>query len=1627
MNPYLKKSLIGLFFGLNVVLSLFGFSSLHSSPYTGLRLFIQDNAAIVKSVDAGSPAFGQISAGDRLLEVDGRVISAIAFNLDPSYNRTRKAQRAFWEEERILAEAISADRPVRLRMERAGTLLDVTLTPADFPLGVALKRTLPLYLVGWTFLIVAYLVLRRNDHEIAVANFVIGFFVCISFASLAPFAYRDIVLSVSSFHALLVTGNLGSQGFSSAAIHMLLIFPRRKRILSSYPWLIVTPYIVYAGLASVHLAGIFESTYITTYFYTDTCLIVFFVNLLYVFFAEKNIVYKRQIQWVVFGMLAGLTAWLGLTSIPIVFGLSFIPEEISVLPTVIYPLCFAFAVTKYRLMDIDRIFDAAVIFGLTIAILEGIELVFLGLASKFIPFGQKAPYDSMAAVLLIVFLYVPLRNRVKNIVEKLFKRGDYDVEIESQRFITSLGLRDGVSPLEKFSFFAKELLGPSGICIMKFQGAAATVFFLDGDKADSTAAVIAGTSREMRKYFNGCQSPSYGYEVVKSIIPAEPLSKSDIENSLFAPISFGDDVSYLAVLLPKWNGTAYSNKDRSLLGAAASQVTYLLDAEQRRTSIAKITPPGIASSILLRTRLFESLEQGWERPVTWISGPAGSGKTTLIASYIASRNPPSIWYTVDEDDGDIATFFYYMGLTTVKSDGGKRRPLPPFSPEYLGGVPVFTKRWFNDFYSRLNPALPGVGKEGSKRGFMIVLDNYQDAPRNSLFHEVIAQGLEVVPEGIHVIILSREEPAASFAHLTANGRIGFLGWEEIRLTLDESRDIVRTKLRENIHEGMSDSLHAMTGGWVAGLVLMLERTKYGEEGFPPLKNLASEEIFTYFSNEFFAGMDAETRDFLLKTSCLPEITAEAAEKLTGDATSWQRLYRLSKNNFFTDKLSGEKSVYRYHPMFRDFLLSRARTVLSPDELLKTRRTAASLLENAGRAEDAVKLLQEARDWESLVRLILLRAQSLTAQGRYALLEGWISSIPDEIIEGTPYLLFWRACCIAPFQPAESRRLFDRTFYAFRQLNDRFGMFLAWSNASDIALQEANDFSYLDDQIMLLNSVLADDPTYPGPEVKERVTMSMFNALACRQPWNVEKGAWEEKALELLQKGHDRNLRMYTGVCLTFYHFYMGNMSMSARVVDQLRTEVASGEISPLMAISVKTIEAIYDFMASADFASSLGSVSDGLRMAEETGIHIWDNHIAGHGCAAALSIGDTALAGEYLARMKMNLARMRSFDAEYFYFLAAWLSLMEQDVPRALEHITRMTEVSAVVGFPFATAFCYTTRALIHHELGDHEQAARYLALGKNLADRTGSKLFQYTSLLFEAHMAFTNTEKKIGQRSDEDHTSYGMDCLRKAFSIGRAQEIMNIPGWLPGIMTDLCARALEAGIETDYARRLIRKRSLIPGEHHLHIETWPWPVKIRTLGGFELQVNDQRVTFPGKAQKKPLDLLKVLLSHGGREVSEEQLTEVTLARLGRRCRAQLLHNDALPPAAAFGERENGPDRGRKGEPRSALLLGGFLGVREARAESFPDCLRSLRTDKKGQEETADAGGHRINGKGDGSLPRQLFARRCKQTLDRIDARAPQEQVPQDGQRGRRTLRTIRAVGARHCLLPAGHGNGQPE
>lgn len=860
-------------------------------------------------------------------------------------------------------------------------------------------------------------------------------------------------------------------------------------------------------------------------------------------------------------------------------------------------------------------------------------------------------------------------------------------------------------------------------------------------------------------------------------------------------------------------------------------------------SIAKLTRPAI-KGIADRERLF-SLLDSCDSPVAWVCGPAGSGKTTLAASYLSSRKLPCIWYQVDKGDSDIASFFYYMGLASKKANPRKKRPLPALTPEYLPGIETFTRRYFEEFYSRL------------KQPFLIVLDNFQEAVEAG-FHEVLNTCLEIVPEGIKIIVLSRKEPSERFARLRASKKIGLIGWDKLRFNIEETSAAIKLKERDNLSEPDIKHIHEATDGWAAGIVLMSEASKASGLDSRVLTGPSRNAIFDYFANEIFLSCAKTQQEFLLKTALLPFIAVKMAEELTGDKNSHKILSDFNRNNYFTDWRTGPEPFYQYHPLFREFLLSRAEEYFSPEEILILQRDAGRLLEDTGQTEAAAELFIEIEDFESIGRIIIKHAQSLTTQGRSKTLECWISEMPKELVEKKPWLLYWSGICRMAYTPVEARGYFENAYLQFKSNGDVNGLFFSLAAIVDTFVYAWGDFKPLDHWIAEMETLVGDNPKFQSSEIEARVAASMISALTYRQPHRDNLPLWAERVEQIILHHPSGQLRMMLGNYLNHYYSWIGEFSKTGLVIDAMRQVSSKKDIDQLTQQMWCVQEAMYSFFM-ADHKTCMRAVNRGLKGAEESGIHLLDYFYLAQGIYSAISLGDTAAAIFCQEKMSETGGPTRLMDKSLYHYTASSVAWFQGDFKKAIEHGRLAVKFIEVVGCPLSHSLCVIELALTLFDAGQHEEALKQLALGVELA--RGMNGIEFMHLIFGARFAF-----------DLGYEEHGLALLKQGLTLGARQGYVNMSRWNNATMSRLCAKALEYDIEPGYVRKLIIKRRLTPEQP---AENWPYPIRINTLGRFELEKDSKPLVFPGRVQQKPLLMLKALIALAGRDVAEEQLTDI--------------------------------------------------------------------------------------------------------------------------------------------------------
>jgi ATP/maltotriose-dependent transcriptional regulator MalT/DNA-binding SARP family transcriptional activator len=843
-----------------------------------------------------------------------------------------------------------------------------------------------------------------------------------------------------------------------------------------------------------------------------------------------------------------------------------------------------------------------------------------------------------------------------------------------------------------------------------------------------------------------------------------------------------------------------------------------------------------------RPRLFRLLDRQAARSLTWIAGPPGAGKTTLVASYLIRRRLRALWYQLDPGDADIATFFYYLRNAAP----GRRQPLPLLAPEYRQGLATFTRTVFRDLFSRLGPR------------FALVLDNYQDIPADAPLHRVLRDALRELPPGGRVIVLSRGQPPAALARVHVDRALGLLDWPALRLTPREARALVRRLAPRRGRAAGLRGLYAATDGWAAGLVLWLSRGRPAHAPDQPPASIP-QALFDYFAGELFDKMTAGARDVLLQAAWLPTFTAAMAEGLTGRTSARPLLEELARTHYFTSRHGEAEPVYQLHPLFRAFLLARARAALAPGRLRAVQRRAADLLARGGRIEDAASLLGEARASDALAALVRTHAMAVVTQGRGAIVEGWLARLPASRVARDPWLLYWQGMCRLPFDPAQSRTTFEAALERFRARREPGGAFLAWAAAVDTYLHESHDFTPLDRWIALHDDLVRELPPVPSPEVEARVAISMAAALAYRQPHHPEIARWMDRIRSVGETMTDAEVRLQVGHVRWMYQVAIGDSARMSLEAEQMRPLAEHRGAPPFLRLL-----ALYAIArtqsAAASFAACRATIATALAVGRASGIRRWIPQFLGDRIACALSEGDLETAGRALRQLARAVEGSTRLHRSFYQYLAAWEALARGDLARAETHASRMDPV----GLPSIEVGTLVMAAHVAYERGDRETARGRLARAFDFAREGHLGYAAFWAGVLAAHMALEGGDEGTG-----------LELLARAMANGRANGALNCWPWRPRLMARLCVAALEAGIEVDYVRRLVRVRRLVPETPPLHVEAWPWPVRIRALGPFEIARDDTPIRFAGKAQRRPLEVLRVLVALGGRAVPEPRVTDL--------------------------------------------------------------------------------------------------------------------------------------------------------
>lgn len=877
------------------------------------------------------------------------------------------------------------------------------------------------------------------------------------------------------------------------------------------------------------------------------------------------------------------------------------------------------------------------------------------------------------------------------------------------------------------------------------------------------------------------------------------------------------------------------------------------DFEQKIGS-AKLSTPRLGD-IVSRRRLLARLETMVDVGAIWVTGPAGAGKTTMVADFASRSDETVLWYRLDSTDEDLVGFFRTFSMALRSATGDKSPSHSTYAGKNHENLRHYAQRFFHDVLADVTGRV------------VLVLDDVHEIADDSPLHIALSVLAERFPASVKLIFISRNAPASAYVRLLANRRLQEITWPELRFNRREIRQAVKI-LRDGVlpDDAELDQLERMTDGWVAGVVLLSLMKGRGQD-YPVDKALSEDSfIASYFGEELFKHQDPRLQAFLLKTACLPEVTPARAYALTGNDRTADILANLARANGFTFHQGRER--YVYHPMFKDFLLNLQQRHLGEATLAEVRAKTLELLMSDRDYEAAAELCIDWRDTDRLGEIIVAHGHALASSGRLKTLYRWVAQTDEAGRQSDPWLCYWSAMAVLPFDMSTAQARFRQAFDAFSASGDAKGTLLSWAYGVESCLYVWQDYTKLEAWVADLERLRTDGIECPGHNIHATVANACLNALMRLQSSGDRLAGCAAEAERLVHEDIAPALKIALGNTLIVYAIRARGGVQLAHSLEKLLAplfETNKSRLHPITYVHWCVSSSMSHYMRD-DFDAAHAAAKAGMEQLMEMDCRILEEPLLVLMTGCAIQQRNVSRTQRYLAELAASFQSGPNPDAGIQYYLQQSACYEISGDTAAARHAAltawkRMAKVRA----PGMLSFAKLMAAQLL--LNGGELALSELALTSALrwAQRLDNPLLLFQCRLVEAQIALRRDDSETADRR-----------LAEGLAIARRHGYRSHP-WLSTPATPLSwlyGRALEQGIEVDTVRAIVQQQRLSPPAGFVS-GNWSWPVRIHTLGGFKLDMADNATAdIAGRRKSKPWELLLALLSHGGSQVNVGTLAD---------------------------------------------------------------------------------------------------------------------------------------------------------
>jgi LuxR family maltose regulon positive regulatory protein len=395
---------------------------------------------------------------------------------------------------------------------------------------------------------------------------------------------------------------------------------------------------------------------------------------------------------------------------------------------------------------------------------------------------------------------------------------------------------------------------------------------------------------------------------------------------------------------------------------------------------SKIRPPVALRDGVRRDRLRARLVAAFDggASVGLLCAPAGSGKTTLLRSLVEEHVPEQVaWVGVDSYDNEPARFWAHViaGLEASVNAGG--------------AVSVAATR-SGDWAAVVQGVLASLEQGGER---WLILDDYQEIT-SPVIHDHVDLLLRWLPSTSRVLVASRTDPPLPMvSRLRLDDRLAELRAGDLAFDVEDAGQLLEAASRREVGPEATAELVARTEGWAAGLHLAALSIRRSGDPSIVVERFAGDDrlVADYLRAEFLSHLDEDTKEFLVRTSVLDELTGESCDEVAATSGSAARLRELERANLLLIPLDESGHRYRNHHLVTNWLRSEL-ALTEPNLVAELHRRAARWFVEAGVPEPAHRHAVASHDRSLVVEVTERFWHDLLMSGRYVTLRAWLDEL-----------------------------------------------------------------------------------------------------------------------------------------------------------------------------------------------------------------------------------------------------------------------------------------------------------------------------------------------------------------------------------------------------------------------------------------------------------------------------------------------------------------------------------------------------------------------------------------------------------------------------------------------------------